>query len=207
MEPYEELLRDVRCPDYLIQQLSKAWLLDDHNSSVDDPYFVIRQVVESLQEDPELLDQSEIEQQLEARNVLFHTLYRYLVLLAGAPTFISGLVDNELYENNRVWKVLNDCLELRKFNISKKSNISRSNKHGNQKQECLREFEKHVKTWSIVSGDHAVMKNVKNNLASLGQGASDLLFSLLHWDPSQRLVDLASFSLHCFNIDSNFFIF
>ena len=80
-EPYEELLKHVRCPKYLSDALAAIWT--DPTMDIDNPYFVIKELVESLELPPdEATDEVTGGGQDDrgAAAVLFDTVYRYFVL-------------------------------------------------------------------------------------------------------------------------------
>lgn len=111
--PYEELLQDVHCPLYLYQQLLDVY----HTSDRESPYFIIREVVESLCEEEQLASTAEgvfrsacEDSEACPYGVIMDTLYRYLVLLSAHLQL--GLVENELYRDNPVYTAIVHSLGL-----------------------------------------------------------------------------------------------
>lgn len=180
--PYEELMENVHCPLLLRNKLRNIWLKGDEN----DPYYVIYQVVDSL------VDHSiSISTDCQDDAVLCDTLYRYVVLLGGSSALRTGLIENELYVNNPVWSAVVHCLGL----IPEPSRVSpvitvkrRANSRANiaANQECIDTYLRDVDEWSINSGKNFRMQQVRNNLKRLGEGTEQLLYELLHMNPSQR---------------------
>ena len=85
-EPYEELLKEIRCPTYLFEALSCIW--NPAKMDIDNPYYVIKEVIESLDpgdegDDGDSADGNSAGADGDDRGpgaVLFDTIYRYVVL-------------------------------------------------------------------------------------------------------------------------------
>ena len=126
-------MRDVKCPANLRSSLGLIW----KDTDVDSPYAVIREVMDSLSS-PEGEDEGE---------VLYDTLYRYLVLFGIPPEF-----DDEDYampwRNNRVWNCVVGCLR----GISSKSSNRRK-----IKPTCDFEYRKDSALWNFQYGNHAMI--------------------------------------------------
>jgi hypothetical protein len=139
-EPYEEHLKAVRCPDYLQKRLSKIWMTKDSSS----PYFVIKEVIESLDsanESPELRDAMD--------SVLYDTLYRYIVLF-GLRTSASG-DDDTLYAydlDNPVWLAILDSCEDSPVSV----------KNTKARIECVRKYTSDRELWSLQIGNHPIIE-------------------------------------------------
>jgi hypothetical protein len=125
-EPYEELLRDVHCPEYLVRSISSFWVADD--ICEDSPYYVLYDLMNSLDTgedaDEQYVASSKGGKKLTGKQaklkklitgpgaVLFDTLYRYLVLF-GIPTdFVTSSCP---WIDNPVWNALVESLNLSSF--------------------------------------------------------------------------------------------
>lgn len=149
---YEVHLQDVLCPKYLVNQLESIWMTSNPN----DRYYVIHEVIKSLDvEDPDDVNNPCM--------VLYHTIYRYLVLFGASTDLIT--ISDELYRNSPVWDTLVDALSL---SVPKTGKISKTKTNSNHKriskksialrEECCKQFEQDVRRWSVLIGDHAMMK-------------------------------------------------
>lgn len=149
-EPYEELLKEVRCPKYLLTRLQKIWMTQDESS----PYFLIRECIESIQAAEAEEEQEESSEggttgdedtvgTSSGLNVLYDTLYRYLVLF-GAPVDCGTA-----YIDNPVWSLLMECLELAP---------SGKRKAVKARTECVAQFHRDYETWSIETGSNRIMQ-------------------------------------------------
>lgn len=161
-EPYEVLLKDVRCPPQLLTKLHKVWQVTSSRED-SNPYCVIKDVIDTLDDEAEDEPDSP-----PVKEVLAHTLYRYLVLFAASPEFASGFVENDLYKKNDVWKVINDELDLYKMiddihhtgSKSGKNNHTTGNVGGTRGKavNSKKTFEEHVRKFSIHQGSSEYMK-------------------------------------------------
>ena len=105
-------MKDVRCPKYLWSKLADIWLTQDSSS----PFNVIREVIDSVS------NAGSVDE------VLFHTLYRYMVLLGhclvGADCVEGGrsrpprhllpltAASCSAFSSSVVWNAVVDCLGL-----------------------------------------------------------------------------------------------
>ena len=188
-EPYEVLLQDVFCPPYLIKKLQAIWTPD----SIEDPYYVVREAVESS-----VLDEPDMKG--DARDagyegaVLAHTLYRYLVLF-------SALQDDDVDIDSPAWTAVKDALvppdgvvgagERDGGGIGQNQRrIKRKQRNNGEiskaRMACTRQYGIDRAQWSLHEGTHPMMKAVRERLKSLGRGAFKLLHRLVHFDPSRR---------------------
>lgn len=139
-EPYEEHLKSVRCPSHLHKRLSKIWMSKDTSN----PYYVIRQVIESLDSGDE-----DVEMQDVIDNVLYDTLYRYIVLFGFCMT---SDVDSDGTEDlthpygldNPVWHAVVDCLGEQPV----------TGKNTKSRIECVNQYESDRMAWSLETGSH-----------------------------------------------------
>ena len=90
-EPYEELMKDVRCPKYLADLLRNIMFRADRHS----PYYVITELVGLLDD-------------IASGEVLFDTLYRYIVLFGGCEDFVGSIP----WDNNPVWLAVIDAFDF-----------------------------------------------------------------------------------------------
>ena len=165
-EPYEELLREVRCPPYLKGLLRDIWSTTDRCS----PYFLLHELMRSLSSE-------EVE-------VLFDTLYRYMVLFglpaddllaAGSPVLATP-----------VWGAL-------VHSLSRSNNKSSPSKASlllgdsfDRREQCLGQYQVDCSRWSVATGAAPVMLGARCRLAQLGDEAAATLRCLTHLDPSRR---------------------
>ena len=171
--PYEELLADVKCPEYLKNQLESLWETQDQSSD----YYVIHEVVDSL-DDSEEVDIDAID---SCKNVLYHTIYRYMVLLHGCEFFSHEKSDTKSqFSTSPVWNVLVDALALDGDDSKPVS------KRSPRRAACRNQYIKDYELWSIKSGNHVIMTKTRQRLATLGEEAERVLFAMLHFDPSKR---------------------
>ncbi len=155
-EPYEILLKDVLCPKTLLNKLHNVWRISKSRDE-SNPYSVIQEVVDTLEEVDE--DDSDFP---PVKEVLAHTFYRYLVMFAASPDFLTSFVDNELYKRNGVWNAVNEELDLHKIItdlVTNNGKYSTGNlRSSSHKQDPKRSFEEHVRKWSIHQGTSSHMQ-------------------------------------------------
>ena len=137
-EPYEELMKDVKCPSCLRNNLSDIW----EELNPDSPYAVIREVIASLSSSEEGKDDGE---------VLYDTIYRYLVLF-GTPTEFDTEGYDMPWRQNRVWNCLIDCLYGDSGRLPSKAHHRRK-----LKSTCEFEFRRDSALWNFSYGNHAVI--------------------------------------------------
>jgi hypothetical protein len=180
LEPYEELLRDVLCPAYLAEKLRAHWLTSDGDS----PYYIVNEVVMSL--DVSAYEESQAMEDAAAtgagagaveqdpKDVLLHTLYRYLVLFGLGDDFASDATLHAVYASCPVWSTLLDALDLKRLHIkvaerdmdrvpkfsmrgSKKYPGGRTSASESSRVDCAEQFEKDVRQWSVHIGTHSTI--------------------------------------------------
>mmetsp|Transcript_205 Transcript_205/g.460 ORF Transcript_205/g.460 Transcript_205/m.460 type:complete len:1254 (+) Transcript_205:3-3764(+) len=182
-EPYEELLKDVRCPPYLCEKLAHFWRTTEESS----PYFVVSEVIESLDRDS--LDGT------DPGSVLYDTLYRYLVLFGGGADFQSDNAFEEafsVYADSPVWAVVCEALGLRKLDLQDGMGgmATRGRRGGRDGHpETANQYAHDLGEWSMHLGSHPIMRSCRERLARLGaagRGSSSVLDGMLHFDPARR---------------------
>lgn len=164
--PYEELMESVRCPGELRFALDKVW-------SGAPEYDVVV-----------------ISNKDSGEDVMFHTLYRYFVLLGlpGQPGYgeafdrktkssSDGEVDENWWRNNPVWVTVAAYLvpEL----IPGQARRSRA------AVAVTEQFMRDQAAFSLRFGQEACMVRARARLNSV-PGMGDLVYSMLKFDPSRR---------------------
>jgi len=167
--PYEEILESVTCPANLRKKLRKIW--EDNKTG---GYDVIRSVI--------LVDVYEDENgntQGERDEVLFDTLYRFLVLF-GVPE-----EKNQAKGGSRVWRAVRSCLGIQNEK-SKSLRVTRQN-GGTGKDVGLdfAQYESDCKTFSFMHGNNKHIVRGRTVLQKM-EGGIDLLFGLVSFDPNHR---------------------
>lgn len=187
--PYEEVLSKVRCPLYLYGQLLSVYHTNDRNN----PYFVIREVVSSLCEDDtwDCLTHAKLFAKAAENvddcpyTVVMDTIYRFLVLMNHCLP--ESFVKNEMYKDNPVHKVVVDALGLGggpQTIQPTRAVSSRCPGSLNTREYCIQTYRNDTKAWSLASGDNQLMIRMRKHLEEMG--ASELVSSLLDFDPSSR---------------------
>ena len=159
--PYEELLAEVCCPAELRRELAKLWEKKPSSSSED--YFEpLRCVIRADGDDS---------------GVLYHTLYRYLVLF-GLPD-ASDMDEDERAAGAKVWNAVDKCLG----GYDAAAEASRPTRRG---KKCAAEFAEHRQRFSLWEGTSDVMKAARRRIAKV-PGAEDALRGLLRFSPRRRM--------------------
>lgn len=188
-DPYEELLKDVKCPKYLENALRKYWSTENPGS----PYFVISEVINSL-DDSTVDDNGE-----RPAMVLFHTLYRYMVLF-DVPLLaqVTGSGSNNIYANNPIWLALVDALGGAINSDDNSWSLAQNNRgnrraaskkvpsKGTTRDDCLSQYSSDRSTWSINNGSHDIMNSVRQRLEALGYESRNIFEKTVNFDPSKR---------------------
>jgi hypothetical protein len=132
--PYEELMSDVRCPDVMRHQLALLWETSDES----DPYHVISQVNKSLQFDGSSVPCDDVQ------NVLYDTLYRYVVLLGlPSPNLFSS---NESGDKTDAARTQDGYIGRNEVVAAILDTLGTSTQFGRD-----------AKLWNIFSGNHELM--------------------------------------------------
>ncbi len=143
-EPYEELLKDVRCPKYLTSRLQKIWRTDD----VASPFHVVGQVLASMDDSADEQDQEGGGgQDVDApriTEVLYDTLYRFVVLFG-----LGGAED--VYAGNPVWTALCESLGLSGEQAGRR--VARGGK-----ADSIAQYRRESDLWAVRTGQHQKMK-------------------------------------------------
>jgi len=167
--PYEEILENVRCPSGLKDKLQRIW--EDEQSP---GYSVIRSVILA---DTYVDENGDV--QGEADEVLYDTLYRYLVLF--------GVPENKfkMKEGGKVWKAISFCLE---GNLDTAGRSKTNKRKGKTKKQTVdqQQFEADQKEYSIQTGSNKYIARARKSLEDAGGGGLDLLLSLVNFDPEKR---------------------
>ena len=124
-------MKNVKCPAILRSCLFEIW--EDVDS--DGPYAVIREVIDSLKCPEEGSAEGE---------VLYDTLYRYLVLFGIPPEFEDEDYDMP-WRHNRVWNCVVDCLRGASSRASNRRKI---------KTTCEFEYRRDSAIWNFKNGNH-----------------------------------------------------
>ena len=186
--PYEEILADVVCPTALKRKLKNIW--EHHSSST---YGVVRSVI--------LADVYEDETGIiegEADEILYDTLYRYLVLF--------GIPDKKLQSKDgaRVWRAIMSALvgqdskqsattaptrRSRRNMRHDASSISAFDSFGRIPGPDTVQFEKDQAVYSLLKGSDRRIASARDKLTSM-DGGMELLMSLVSFDHTKRATPL-----------------
>ncbi len=173
-EPYEELLKDVHCPEYLRDRLKVYYDTNDSTS----PYYIISELMACV--DTSSADDAAQEY------VLYDTLYRYLVL------FGFGYKMDVIYHNNVIFQTLYNTLVVTNDTASTALEFERL-------RQCRRQWQNDRQCWSIHVGVSPVMIHLRQRLSQLGNGSMSLLESMVNFDPSRRCSMLEALHHPIFN--------
>lgn len=146
--PYEEILQQVKCPALLKEEVSRVW----HNAGFD----VVQLVVEDDVED-----------------VMFHTLYRFLVL------FGFGAEDGGK-EKLRFHPSRSKVISLARATLVESQSTSKKAKA------ARKQFAEDVALYSFRSGTHHLIARGRERAKTLGM-YEDLVWGLLDYCPELRL--------------------
>lgn len=163
--PYEEILEEVRCPQYFKKLLRALW---EGEKAVG--FSVLRSVILSevyKDEEGNIVEG-------EPDETFYDTFYRYLVLF-GVP--------EEKFQRRRaakIWKVIGESLETNGTN-------GRSGKPKCGNDAC--QFARDRRKYSMSLGTNKFISRARKKLES-SQGGMDLLLSLVCFDPDKRATAL-----------------
>ena len=174
-EPYEELLKDVHCPEYLRDRLKAYYDTNDSTS----PYYIISELMACV-------DTTSTDDAAQEYDVLYDTLYRYLVL------FGFGYKMDVIYHNNVIFQTLYDALVVT-------SNTASTALEFESLRQCRRQWQKDRQCWSIHFGVNPVMIHLRQRFSQLGNGSMALLESMVNFDPSRRCSMLEALHHPIFN--------
>ena len=197
-EPYEELLAGVRCPAYLKQELRRYWETED----MDSPYYVVGETMRSLDpgDDEEGSDdEAQAGERAEPGDVLYHTLYRYLVLFApeddggddATAAAVGGARFSRLYDGVPLWGAMLDAVGLLPLpaggGAPRRGKRKPSERDRALRDASVRQFAADRGQWSLHVGAHPVAASARARLQALGGDAARRLFDrLVHFDPARR---------------------
>lgn len=210
-EPYEVLLANVRCPLYLCGLLESLWSPDDPN----DQYYIIRQVVESLDFGDEVVD----DRGSYGGLLLCDTLYRYLVLFGTQGMKLSREGEDTgscSIASSRAWRLICDALALEDGDViphgSHAAHFAAVRDEVSTREHCALQFALDCQEWSIEHGTQSVIVKARELLREMyfhtnggrvrphggSEGdmgdvqfrtqASDLLSRMVALDPTKRYV-------------------
>jgi len=150
--PYEEILEDVHCPPLLKKRIRKIWESDELSG-----FEVIKSVIfADVYED----ENGNVEGSSD--EILYHTLYRYLVLF-GIPTECA-----KGKGHGSVWRVILASIQNKRLGSS----------IGLQYKEDCKKF-------SLLHGNDPRIARARQKLQSM-EGGLDLLMGLVSFDPEKR---------------------
>ena len=168
--PYEEIMETVKCPQVLKTKLTRIWIKSQRG------FDVIKSVIlGNLCEDDNGNFDGEIDE------ILFDTLYRYLVLF-GIPDDKQQMKDGA-----RVWGAINSCLISQDY-------PPRPNSRPTRKAATIRtiesendvvQFKSDSEKFSLQHGNNMHIAHARELLLKT-DGAMDLFRSLVVFDPKKR---------------------
>lgn len=165
--PYEEILDKVKCPPAFKKKLCKIW--QSENSS---GYDVVRSVILA---DVYHDDEGNVEG--EPDEVLYDTLYRYLVLF-GVPD-----EKYKINEHGRVWRAIISTLQGETG--TRRKAYGRSGKAGRVQGPDSAQFAADRKKYSLSHGNNKFISRARRQLEGI-EGGMQLLLSLVNFDPDKR---------------------
>nr|CCA16514.1 conserved hypothetical protein [Albugo laibachii Nc14] len=157
--PYEEILADVRCPEQLVRDLKSVWTSGRATSS----FKLVRKVIE---DDEDM--------------VLYHTLYRFIVLF-GLPDVHPSFT----HDSPVVWKVLQKHLRPRKTPSARVLRVKKEASQAGTKLSVVEICQQDSQSYSIAHGTNDAIARGRQRLASV-PGAMELLREMTDFDPEQR---------------------
>jgi len=168
--PYEEILEDVVCPPGLKQKLQRVW--EDETVK---GYSVIRSVIWAdvcTNEDGDVIEG-------EPDEVLYDTLYRYLVLF-GIPE-----IKKNTKEQGKVWAAITSTLDgSTKRGGRANRTFGKRGKNNNGISDAAK-FEGDRQKYSIHIGSDKYIARARRALEKV-EGGMELLLSLVCFDPERR---------------------
>ncbi|TYZ63302.1 hypothetical protein PybrP1_009091, partial [[Pythium] brassicae (nom. inval.)] len=158
--PYEEILESVRCPRDLLQALKYIWTNPRKTSG----FAVLRRVIKD-----------------DSENILYHTLYRYLVLF-GLPE------ETPTRGAEKVWQAIRKYLypqEAAMTQTRRSRSATASARAAKSASSAANQFEQDRARFSLASGTEATIQRGRARLEA-APGGLELLSSLVHFDPTKR---------------------
>lgn len=168
--PYEEILEEVVCPPGLKQKLRRVW-----EDETVEGYSVIRSVIWAdvyTDDDGDVIEG-------EPDEVLYDTLYRYLVLF-GIPT-----VKNGTKEQGQVWTAITSALEGKHRGGRGNKTFGKGGCNRNKSESDVTRFNMDRKKYSIQFGSNKYILRARRALEEV-EGGMELLLSLVCFDPEKR---------------------
>jgi serine/threonine protein kinase len=164
--PYEEIMEQVKCPPKLKRKLQELW-----ECGVDNEFSIIQaHILHNVDKD----ETGHIVEG-EPDEVLYHTLYRFLVLF-GLPSDVSPRI-----RSSRVWIAVLECLDGSRL-------ASKKNGKGKKKND-IAQYARDCRKFSIDHGTNTHIARAREALESM-EGGIDLLKSLVSFDPDNRFTAL-----------------
>jgi hypothetical protein len=164
--PYEEIMEQVKCPPKLKRKLQELW-----ECGVDNEFSIIQaHILHNVDKD----ETGHIVEG-EPDEVLYHTLYRFLVLF-GLPSDVSPRI-----RSSRVWIAVLECLDGSKMANTKNGKGKKKNDVAQYARDCRK--------YSIDHGTNTHIARARESLKSM-DGGIDLLKSLVSFDPDSRFTAL-----------------
>ena len=157
--PYEEMMADVTCPEYLVERLQMLWEnqripagLSTSTGTGDvkvSDYRIMKEVIESL-------DVSS-DDGTDPRRVLYDTLYRYLVLIDFDET-----CDN-VFEDNPVYDIIVDVLHATpNSNATTSRRLRKQNADETKRAAARAQYAEQKNMWNWQFGVHPHMARYDN---------------------------------------------
>ena len=185
--PYEEILEDVRCPVALKRKLKNIWENQSSNG-----YDVLRSVILA-----DVYEDEDGNVEGEPDEVLYDTLYRYLVLF--------GIPDKKCQykEGARVWRAITSCLigQVAKTTASASVPARRSTRRNAARANTAAampatsagpdasQYEIDTSLYSLRTGTDSRIADARQKLEAM-DGGMELLLSLVSFDPTTRATPL-----------------
>lgn len=139
-EPYEELLKDVKCPSHFLSSLARLWASPDGPEQ----YNIINETINCLDTSDDDPDTGE-----SIQRVFYHTFYRYLVLF-GIPDELG--TEGDPLTSNHVWRAVADA-----FGVLVNDERVHTRRASKGAVNSLRQYEQDRAMWSVRSGSDPIM--------------------------------------------------
>jgi serine/threonine protein kinase len=140
--PYEEILEDVVCPPNFLNELRKVWENDD-----DSDYTVVRSLVLSgvfKDDDGHILEG-------EPDEVLYHTIYKFLVLFGIPDPSDQRVLDSKV-------------MTAIKATLVTKTNRSKKGRNGRKARSDAQQFSRDRKKYSLSHGNNVYIARAREAL-------------------------------------------
>lgn len=164
-EPYEVHASTIVCPTYLKRRLHETWESKDAKYN---PFTVIKEVIDSLE--PETNPKENASKDIcSAGDVLYDTLYRYMVLFYQPSSFVDAYFDSILNASGKISAAMTavcDSLGLRSFAVNespvemdRRTRFAKTQQTTHEAEKALArsQFEKDRAEWSLWTGTNKLM--------------------------------------------------